>query len=340
RAHQIPHDLGGAGGVLDHVVDRAEARVVVVVVDVEDVRFLALEGAHRVAVDVAAVEEDDRALLEVVGQRALQAVELEEAVLVGQRELVGGHVHDRVLAQREQDAVHRHERSERVAVGVLVGDEHEPRRVAQLVEDLLAGVGLDGAHACSSMSRSRRCARSAVSSWKKVSVGVCLRRSSPPMRPCRKPCAERSPSSEALTASASPRTLTYTRAWLRSGLVLTSVTVTNPTRGSFTSWVSTSLRTSRTASSTRRILSKLILSLPRPRTRSGSAPRARPRGNGSAATPRRDRPPARAGAASRSSARRRGSSAATCPGRRPRTPRRRAGCAAAPSPTTAPCASP
>ena len=182
RAHQVPHDLGGARRVLDHVVDRAEARVVVVVVDVEDVRLLALERADRVAVDVAAVEEDDRALVEVVGQRALQAVELEEAVLVGQRELVGGHVHDRVLAQREQDAVHRHQRAERVAVGVLVRDEHEPRRVAQLVEDLLARVGLDGAHACSSMSRSRRCARSAVSSWKKVSAGVCLRRSSLPMR--------------------------------------------------------------------------------------------------------------------------------------------------------------
>ena len=149
---EVPHDLGGARRVLDHVVDRAEARVVVVVVDVEDVRLLALERAHRVAVDVAAVQEDDRALVEVGGQRALQAVELEEAVLVGQRELVGGHVHDRVLAQREQDAVHGDERAEGVAVGVLVRDEHEARGVAQLVEDLLARIGLDGAHACSSMS--------------------------------------------------------------------------------------------------------------------------------------------------------------------------------------------
>ena len=94
--------------------------------------------------------------------------------------------------------MHRHQRAERVAVGVLVRDEHEARRVAQLVEDLLAGIGLDRAHACSSMSRSRRCARSAVSSWKKVSVGVCLRRSSLPTRPCRKPWADRRPSSEAL----------------------------------------------------------------------------------------------------------------------------------------------
>ena len=36
-------------------------------------------------------------------------------------------------------------------------------------------------------------------------------------------------------AAAAPSTLTYTRAWRRSGLVLTSVTVTNPTRGSFSS---------------------------------------------------------------------------------------------------------
>ena len=47
-----------------------------------------LDHLGGVAVDVAAVEEDDRALLEVVGRHADEPLELEEAVLVGQRELV------------------------------------------------------------------------------------------------------------------------------------------------------------------------------------------------------------------------------------------------------------
>ena len=54
-------------------------------------------------------------------------------------------------------------------------------------------------------------------------------------------------------------TLTYTRAWLRSALVLTSVTVTNPTLGSFKSEASASPITCLIASSTRRIRSELIL---------------------------------------------------------------------------------
>ena len=61
--------------------------------------------------------------------------------------------------------------------------------------------------------------------------------------------------------AASPSTLTYTRAWRRSALVLTSVTVTNPTRGSFRSPASASPITWRIASSTRRIRPLLILSV-------------------------------------------------------------------------------
>ena len=76
-------------------------------------------------------------------------VEVEEAVLVGQRELVVGHEHDRVLAQRPQHAVHRDERAERVAVGVLVRHEDEALALAQLVEHALARLGLHGAHASS-----------------------------------------------------------------------------------------------------------------------------------------------------------------------------------------------
>jgi len=56
----------------------AEARVVVVVVDVEDVHRLR-GGGDRVAVDVPAVQEDDRALVEVARQLGDQAVERRNA---------------------------------------------------------------------------------------------------------------------------------------------------------------------------------------------------------------------------------------------------------------------
>ena len=88
-----------------------------------------------------------------------EALEVEEAVLVGQRELVGGHEHDRVLAQRGEHAVHRHERAERVAVGVLVRDEHEPvaRRGARRGP---ARGCCRAVHACSRPPAPRRCSRS------------------------------------------------------------------------------------------------------------------------------------------------------------------------------------
>jgi hypothetical protein len=100
-AHQVPDDLGRARRLGHHVVDRAEARVVVVVVDVDDPqRVLGLVEDRRVAVDVAAVEEDDEAVGEVVGDDRDEALEAEEAVLVGQRELVVADEHQRVLAER------------------------------------------------------------------------------------------------------------------------------------------------------------------------------------------------------------------------------------------------
>ena len=52
-------------------VHGAEARVVVMVVDVEDVQAVGLEEVDRHAVDVAAVEEDDRALRDVLRRRAI-----------------------------------------------------------------------------------------------------------------------------------------------------------------------------------------------------------------------------------------------------------------------------
>ena len=59
RAREVPHDLRGARRLGHDVVDRAELRVVVMVVEVEDRRVADLDG---VAVEVAAVQEDDRAL--------------------------------------------------------------------------------------------------------------------------------------------------------------------------------------------------------------------------------------------------------------------------------------
>jgi hypothetical protein len=109
----------------------------VVVVDVEDVQAGGLEEVHRHAVDVAAVEEDDRALGHVLGRCAHEAVEVEPAVLPWQRELVRRHVHQRVLAELREDAVHRQQRPERVAVRVLVSGEEELVGGAQLADHLV-----------------------------------------------------------------------------------------------------------------------------------------------------------------------------------------------------------
>src|SRR4051812_7729337 len=75
----------------------------------------------------------------------------------------------------------------------------------------------------------------------------------------RKPRDDVSPSSAAVRSASSPRTLTYTRAARRSGLVSTEVTVTNPMRGSLRPWASSEERTSLTASLTRRIRAPGIL---------------------------------------------------------------------------------
>lgn len=75
--HQVPHDFGRAGRLGEDVVDRAELGVVVVVVDVDDAQSRPIglpptrlaERLGRIALEVAAVEEHDRPLLEVVGWR-------------------------------------------------------------------------------------------------------------------------------------------------------------------------------------------------------------------------------------------------------------------------------
>ena len=156
----------------------------------------------------------------------------------------------------------RDQRAERVAVGVLVGDEQEAlaRRISSRT---CASVDAWRSRSCSRVGpRPGRRPRSAAPAAARAprcrrrrtcSVGVRFRRSSAATRRCRKPCADCSPSRLASRSASSPRTLTYTRAWRRSGLVLTSVTVTNPMRGSLRSCGTASLRTSRTASSTRRM---------------------------------------------------------------------------------------
>ena len=75
------------------------------------------------------------------GQRVAHAAQRQVAVLVGQRELLGGQEHHGVLAERLQRLVHRDEGAEGVAVGVLVRGEQELLALAQLVQDLLAGRG-------------------------------------------------------------------------------------------------------------------------------------------------------------------------------------------------------
>ena len=72
----------------DDEVRRAEARVVVVMVDVEDVGVVALEEVDRHAIDVPAVEEHDRALARVGGKLVHDVLERKVPVLVRQREVV------------------------------------------------------------------------------------------------------------------------------------------------------------------------------------------------------------------------------------------------------------
>src|SRR5215208_7732727 len=59
-------------------------------------------------------------------------------------------------------------------------------------------------------------------------------------------------------SSGLPRTDTYTRAWRRSGVVSTDVTVTNPMRGSRRPSAIRTETTSRTASFTRRMRSAIL----------------------------------------------------------------------------------
>src|SRR3954468_18243251 len=69
------------------------------------------------------------------------------------------------------------------------------------------------------------------------------------------PCARCSPASDSPRSCLFPRTLTNTRAWRKSGLVSTAVTVTKPIRGSLSPSAMRADRTSRRASLTLRMRS-------------------------------------------------------------------------------------
>jgi hypothetical protein len=155
------------------VVERAEAGVVVVVIHVQQMRAVA-QHAGGVAVDVAAVEEHNGPLRDVGGRLLDQPVEAELAVLLRERQIVRRDEHGGVLAQRAEQALHAHQRAERIAVGILVRGEHEALVLADAREHQLArclralrvlhGDGIAHERPASSISSSTRIARSVVSS--------------------------------------------------------------------------------------------------------------------------------------------------------------------------------
>ena len=179
---QPVNDLGRARGLTHDEVRGAEASVVVVVVDVEDVRVVAAEEVDRHPVDVSAVEKDDRSLVGVIWKLVHDFFERKMAILVRKWTLGGRHEHHRVLAQLLEDLVHREERSERVPVGILVCRQQELLTEQQLGDDLFSMRGCIGlAQDSRSPRRSNsemRMPRSALSSYSNSSCGVCFRRSS------------------------------------------------------------------------------------------------------------------------------------------------------------------
>ena len=84
-----------------------------------------MQEAHRHAVDVPAVEEDEDAVDDVDRRLVEDLLQGQEAVLDGQRELLRGQEHHRVLAEPGEDVVQGEQRAERVSVRALVGREQE-----------------------------------------------------------------------------------------------------------------------------------------------------------------------------------------------------------------------
>jgi hypothetical protein len=136
--HQVPDDLRRARRLGYDQVHRPEAGVVVVMVEVEDVRAWAPQRLGGIAVEVAAVEEHDRPLLDVDRRAANNIGQRQEPILGRQRELSSVDEHHAVLAECDQDLLHRDQRSQRVAVRVLVRHDHQLARGSKLLEHLVA----------------------------------------------------------------------------------------------------------------------------------------------------------------------------------------------------------
>ena len=83
---------------------------------------------------VRAVDGEEHALVEVVGELAAQLVERQEPELARERRFAG-EVHDDVLAELAQAERHAEHRAEGVAVRVLVRDDEEAVVAAKRVED-------------------------------------------------------------------------------------------------------------------------------------------------------------------------------------------------------------
>ena len=136
-AEDVAHDLARGGRVGDDEVHVAEARVVVMVVDVD--RELRLQRGHRLradAVGLRTVDGDEHAVRDVGRHVAQQAVEPHEGVLARQRR-VPREVHEDVLAELAERERRREQRAESVAVGILVADDEEAVVRADRIRDRL-----------------------------------------------------------------------------------------------------------------------------------------------------------------------------------------------------------
>ena len=121
----VAQHLPRRGCVRNDQVDGPEARVVVMVVDI-DYQRRALQrlwvGADTAF--VGTVERQQHALAPVVRQPPPQLGQRHERVLRGKRG-VPVEVHDAVFAELVERELHRQDRAERVAVGVLVRDDEK-----------------------------------------------------------------------------------------------------------------------------------------------------------------------------------------------------------------------
>ena len=134
-ADDVPEHLARRRrGRIDEV-DVAEARVVVVMVDVDrERRRVERRGVGSEPALVGRVDGDERALGRVVRELAAQLLERQKPVLAGQRRRAGQE-HEAVLAERRQRELGREQRAERVAVGILVRRDEEAVGAADRLDD-------------------------------------------------------------------------------------------------------------------------------------------------------------------------------------------------------------